>query len=441
MYYLSLFLGKLVLFASKLLGSAGSTWPGHVAIEFYPGFLKDFQKRFKGKIVVIAGTNGKTTTSRIVRMMVESDGKKVIHNEAGANLLNGIASAVVNGSTSADVAIFEIDENSLPLLLKELTPDVLVILNLFRDQLDRYGEVNTIALKWKKSLASLPKSTTVILNANDPEIAFLGTSSRGAEGDVAISSRLLRSARNDGVMYFGLANKKYYLAKKPHAMDSLNCPNCSEPLVFDGVYLGHLGDWKCSKCKFKEPNIDYTKEYAVLPGIYNIYNTQAAILVGQSLGIDEKNIDATIKNFKPAFGRQEEFVIDNKLVKIFLSKNPTGFNESLRTIRELEAKHLLLVLNDRIPDGRDVSWIWDVDFEEFIDKSMQVHVSGDRAFDMAVRLKYAHPVIDHVDTHELLDKALPDILKNLPNEETLFILPTYSAMLEVRQILGGRKIL
>ena len=422
MYRISFLVGKLVLFVSHLLGSAGSTWPGHVAIELYPNFLKDFQKRFTGKIVVIAGTNGKTTTSRIIRNMLEQSGKKVIHNEAGANLLNGIASAVIVGPKDAEVAIFEIDENSLPLLLKEVTPDILVILNLFRDQLDRYGEVNTIALKWKKTLESLPKSTTVVLNANDPEIAYLGKG-------------------NDNVKYFGLANKKYYLAKRPYAMDAVNCPNCGERLLFTGIYLGHLGNWKCSNCKFKEPDIDYTKEYAVLPGIYNIYNTQAAILVGKTLELDEKVINGVIKNFKPAFGRQEEIVIDGKLVKIFLSKNPTGFNESLRTVRELDAKYLLLVLNDRIPDGRDVSWIWDVDFEEFLDNNMHVHVSGDRAYDMALRLKYAHPSINHVDTHEILDRALPDIIKDLPNEETLFILPTYSAMLEVRQILGGRKIL
>ena len=178
-----------------------------------------------------------------------------------------------------------------------------------------------------------------------------------------------------------------------------------------------------------------------LPGIYNIYNTHAAVLFAQINNITNETIEQSLKNFTPAFGRQEIIELDDKKVQIFLSKNPTSFNESLRTIKELNALHVLFVLNDRIPDGRDVSWIWDVDFEEYLNDKIDVSVSGDRCYDMSVRLKYAHPSVKKVDTYPFLDKAVTSALYKLPKGETLFILPTYSAMLEVRKILTGKKIL
>jgi UDP-N-acetylmuramyl tripeptide synthase len=279
--------------------------------------------------------------------------------------------------------------------------------------------VNTVALKWRKTLGSLPKSTTVMLNADDPHVAYLGFGLKAK------------------TTYFGIEDKLLYLTKRPYAMDAVYCPKCSKPLFFEGIYLGHLGNWKCKACGLKRPEANFESKVSILPGVYNMYNGQAAYLVGKTLGFDKERIEKGLRLFIPAFGRQEEFTINGKKIKIFLSKNPTGFNESLRTVKELGAKNVLLILNDRIPDGRDVSWIWDVDFEEFLN-GMNIVVGGDRVFDMALRLKHAELLSEaYTDLRYAIKKSLSKVKGN----DTLYILATYSAMLETRKILGGRKIL
>ncbi len=440
MTLLLIWISKLIVFLSRALGlGAGSTWPGHIALMANKNFIRELKtQNSKLKTILITGTNGKTTTSKMLRTILETNGQKVIHNEAGANLLNGIASSIVLhssilGALNYAYAIFEVDENTLPLLLDEITPDVLVVLNLFRDQLDRYGEVDNIAAKWHKALLKLPKNVDVILNADDPQVAFL---------EKNISAQ---------VSYFGLDDKSLYLKTKPHAMDSGFCPNCREKLIFEGIYLSHLGKWQCKSCRLKRPALDYNKKHKVLPGLYNFYNVQAAILVAKKLNVKDNVIEQSLQSFIPAFGRQEEFNIKGKRIKIFLSKNPTGFNESIRTAKELGAKNVLLVLNDRIPDGRDISWIWDVDFEE-LDDMQSIVVSGDRVYDLGLRLKYACSSKTQNSTlrlrsgqelkiYEDLREAIYKALETINNNETLYILPTYSAMLEVRKILTGREIL
>jgi lipid II isoglutaminyl synthase (glutamine-hydrolysing) len=414
--YLGKILSKLINLLS--LGS-GATWPGHIALNLNPNFIKENIRNSKAKIILVAGTNGKTTTSSLIQSILLENGKTVFRNTSGANLLNGIASSIVLnsnvlGKLDHDYAIFEVDENTLPLTLKEFTPDYLVLLNLFRDQLDRYGEINTISLKWKNAISSLPKSTKLVLNANDPQIAFLGVE------------------RNS--LYFGLNEKG---AKSiPSSADSVFCPNCNSALNFSDVYFSHIGKFKCSKCSYKTPQLNISEApYYPVTGSYNKFNILAAVLVSQDLGFSEQEIKNGLVNFKPAFGRQEEILKNGKKVKIFLSKNPTSLNESLRTIRN--AKTLLLVLNDRIPDGRDVSWIWDVDFENLL-KSYKVIISGDRAYDLGIRLKYAD--FNKVRVIESLSNAVRFALRETKEKETLHILPTYSAMLEVRKILTGRKI-
>lgn len=434
---------------SRLLNlGAGSTWPGHIALIINKNFIREFKtqpfglaqgENSKLKIILVAGTNGKTTTSKILRTILEHNSKKVINNESGANLLNGIASSIVLhssilGALNYNYAIFEVDENTLPLLLNEITPNVLVILNLFRDQLDRYGEVDNIAAKWHKALLKLPKNTDAVLNADDPHIAFLGKNI------------------NAKVSYFGIDDNSLYLKTKPHAMDASHCPNCGRKLTFDGIYFAHLGKWQCEKCGLKRPQLDYDKKHQILPGIYNFYNVQAAILAAKILDINDNVIKTALLNFTPAFGRQEEFNINGRRIKIFLSKNPTGFNESIRTIKELVAKNVLLVLNDRIPDGRDVSWIWDVDIEDLVNEKINIIISGDRTYDMALRVKYtnssktqpfgnASGENSKLKIFEKLNEAISEGLKTMDDKETLYILATYSAMLEVRKILTGRKIL
>ncbi len=400
---LAITLGKLVYLVSKTLGlGAGGTWPGEIALRIQPTILSRLSTQIKKGVILVAGTNGKTTTALMIKQILENGGDSVTHNVSGANLDNGIVSALIQ-RPDADWGVFEVDENTLPVVLNSLKPKMIVLLNLFRDQLDRYGEVDVIAEKWVNALKKLTSSTTLLINADDPLVAHLG-----------LHLKL-------PVAYFGVNDKTRFLPKMEHATDSTFCLNCGARLTYEGVYFSHLGIWKCSHCGQKRPKPDVSKATSPLPGLYNLYNTLAAHSVANRL-----RLKADLTDFAPAFGRQEQ--IGN--AKIYLSKNPAGFNQSLRTVLELGATQLLLVLNDRIPDGRDVSWIWDVDFE-MIPKNVSVRLSGDRVHDLALRLKYAGV---SATIFENLEPALK-------SDRPLFILATYSAMLEVRKLLSGRKIL
>lgn len=431
--------GKLLSFTAKTLNLGnGSTWPGHIALIGNKQFIRQTVKKNHLKIILVAGTNGKTTTSGMIQHILKKNGYGVIQNVSGANLLNGIASTLILktnlfGKISTDYAIFEVDENALPLVLNEITPDYLVLLNLFRDQLDRYGEVHTIADKWEKELTKLPPETTVILNADDPEIANLGNKTTGQ------------------TVYFGLDDKAK-TDKQEHAADSIYCPNCHEKLTYTKRFFSHLGDWKCPKCGLHRPKIAVSSfEIYPLSGTYNEYNTHAAVALGRQIGIPDQIIGKALQTFKPAFGRQEIIEYEGKRVQIFLSKNPTGFNESLRTIKRLNARTVLFALNDRIADGTDVSWIWDVDMNILLSSLSHILVSGDRAYDMGLRIKYGiedQSPKDKSQNHssklkiiEDLEEAIKIGLGELETNETLYILPTYTAMLETRQILTGKKIL
>lgn len=435
MNLLLILLGKVTSFClcSLNLGN-GSTWPGHIALKVNKNFVRDVLHNSKMKIIIVAGTNGKTTTTKMISTILEGSGKTVIQNHSGANLLNGIASSLLLHSSilstnNYDYAVFEVDENALPLMLKEITPDYLLLLNLFRDQLDRYGEVDSIAKKWKNALKNLSEKTTLILNADDPEIAYLGVDTKAE------------------TLYFGL-NHEESKSQHEHAVDSVYCPRCGMKLDYKKIFYSHLGEWKCKSCKLSRPNLSISN-YPTFPlfGMYNQYNTLAAVLLARTVKIDDNDIKMSLKNFSPAFGRQEKIVLNNKIVQLFLVKNPTGFNESLRTITLLGARSILIVLNDRIADGRDVSWIWDVDIEEFIDIFDNIIFSGDRAHDMGLRLKYAqkefHPTVggSKFQIEKNLNNAINSALDLTPKKETLYILPTYTAMLETRKILTGKKIL
>lgn len=457
MNLLLILLGKFISAFSHFLNiGSGSTWPGHIALSLNKNFIKNILRKNQNlKIILIAGTNGKTTTAKLIRSILEYGKKslpahwRVFQNEGGANLLNGVASSIalhsdVLGALNYDYAILEIDENTLPLILKEINnPDFIIILNLFRDQLDRYGEVNTISSKWKNPLSKLSPKTKLILNADDPQIAFLGLTQGG------VSFPPLRWKSN--ALFFGINNKNT-TDNIQHAADSTYCPNCGEKLFYNATYFSHLGDWICKKCNFKHPQKTFTSSPVYpLSGAYNEYNANAAVLTTQQIGIKDKEIYSALQNFKPAFGRQEILGINDRKVQIFLSKNPTSFNESLKTIANLNAKNLLIVLNDKIPDGRDVSWIWDVDIEEFIPRFRNIFISGDRCYDMALRLKYSSEIQNSkvksqnynskFKTYENLKEAVDLALKETQRDETLYILPTYSAMLEVRKILTGKSIL
>ncbi|MCL5434949.1 MAG: MurT ligase domain-containing protein [Patescibacteria group bacterium] len=422
---LIILIGKLLSKFSKIfnLGN-GSTWPGHIALKLNPNFISDSIRNSKTKVILVVGTNGKTTTSKLLQTILEHNQKKVFLNTSGANLLNGAASSIILNSSfvklDADFAIFELDENAFPKFLEKVEPDYIVGLNLFRDQLDRYGEIDTISKRWKKSVSKLIK-TKLILNADDAQIAFLG-----------------KNTKLDS-FYFGLNEKNLEKSTMQHASDSILCPNCGAALNFKAYYFSHLGIWRCDKCGFKRPNKIFSEfTYLPLRGTYAKYDVLAAVLLAKIIGFNDSKIESALKKFQPAFGRQEVINYNGKQVELFLSKNPISLNESLSTAQGLKAKTLLIILNDNIPDGLDVSWIWDVDFEQILSKNINIVVSGIRAYDMAIRLKYAGFYVHITDT---IENAIDVGLKDLENNEKLFILPNYSAMLEVRKILTGKKIL
>lgn len=425
MNFLIVILGKLISFISKRVNlGSGSTWPGHIALKLNSNFISGILKNSNTKIIVVAGTNGKTTTARLITSIIRENHKSYLQNKAGANLINGLASTLIsglkiNGKLEKDYLIFESDENALPKIIEQINPNYVICLDLFRDQLDRYGEIDLIAKKWAEAFKKLSNETTLILNADDPKIAFLSKNTKAK------------------VLYFGLNEKGK--DSTSHGADSTYCPNCSYKLNFDKVFFSHLGVWKCPNCKLERPKLDlYSLSQYSLLGTYNKYNSLAAALFAKSEGFKEDSIVKSFKNFTPAFGRQERLTFKGKNVQIFLSKNPTSFNESLQTIKEIRGSSLLFILNDKIPDGLDVSWIWDINFEDILTKDFNIAVSGERAYDMAIRLKYAS-AFTHVEPD--IDNALNKMIDQLDKNETLYILPNYSAMLEVRKIITGRKML
>lgn len=427
-------LAKSVTFAVRILRlGAASVLPGSIARRIEPRLLQLLSQQAKKGVILIAGTNGKTTTSLLLCDILQRKGYRVAHNSTGANLENGLITALLEntnlvGSLDVDYAILEVDENIIPKILTPIQPRIILCLNLFRDQLDRYGEVDTISKRWTKVISTLPLETVVIPNADDPTLSYLG------------------QQLPQKVLFFGLNEPEKYLDAIPHAVDSIYCPNCGHSLDYKGVYLSHLGDFTCQDCGFtkSKPTIESGEWQQILVGLYNKYNTLAAVTAAIELGIDEATISDTVNSFQAAFGRAEELEIEGKKVRILLSKNPVGTNETIRVVNESTDKTTLLVLNDRTPDGTDVSWIWDVDTEKLVARGGTLVVSGDRVYDLALRLRYSEKTAEsHLNliVEENLPAAIAIALKHTPDNETLHILPTYSAMLEVREVLTGRKIL
>ncbi len=412
---LAIIAGKVISFISQAFRfGAGATWPGEIALRIQPRILRILSEGVP-HIILIAGTNGKTTTAKMLETILAPD---AVRNASGANLDNGLVGALI-ANPKVKYHVFEVDEATLPNALKDLTPEIIVLTNLFRDQLDRYGEVDAIAEKWLVALGALDKNTTVIVNSDDPHLTFIGTQLKTK------------------VKYFGLEDPTLFLPKMQHATDTIYCPNCGARLTFAGVYFSHLGKWACGNCALAPQAEDMTARDFTSPleGVYNKYNTLAAALAARELGIHKDQIKEGLTKFTPAFGRMENIVVNGRRVKILLSKNPTGFNESLRTVAaSIDKGPVLFALNDRIPDGRDISWIWDVDFEQYKDFP-RYFVYGDRAFDMALRLKYAE-IKNATIIHDIREAVL-----SVKENEVLWVLPTYSAMLDIRKVLTGRKIL
>ncbi len=441
----AILIGKLTAKIIKLAGGGATAAPGLYALKFDPSLVKKLNRKIKHGSIIVSGTNGKTTTARLAYNILSTK-YKIIHNRQGSNLLRGIASTLISqsslfGKLKYDLAIWEVDEATLPEALKNVYPRAIVLLNLFRDQLDRYGEVDSLRNKWQKALSTLSQNTALILNADDPGISILAKSFRGKK------------------IFFGVNDNKINLPRVASIVDVKHCLICGSDLIFDAQLSAHLGHYRCLKCSFSRPqpqisasglkfqlnfsafiklnvNGQASTVHYSLPGLYNVYNILASTAVATSFKIDSQVTISKIRTFSAAFGRFQKTKVKDRELVTFLIKNPTGANEVIRTISQLPRVNLLIILNDKIADGRDVSWIWDTNWEILKGKTKKIFVSGIRCFDMVLRLKYAGLRLSKNNIHKEINYSIINTLQKMNTKDTLIILPTYTALLEVQKILN-----
>jgi UDP-N-acetylmuramyl tripeptide synthase len=453
-------LARAVGTLSRLRGGGATSAPGKVLMRLQPGAIGALGARLARGSVLISATNGKTTTAAMAAEVLERDGVALVHNQAGANMAGGIATTLLaaarrGGNMAGELGLFEVDELWLATLATQLHPRVILLANLFRDQLDRYGELETITERWEEVLRD--GGAQLVLNADDPVVADLGRDHPDA-------------------LYFGVQDDSLALAGMAHAADARHCRCCGAPYVFDAIYLGHLGHYHCPSCGQSRPAPAVTASYVRLegvraarftlhtpagqaevslglPGLYNVYNALAAAALATTLEVPLERIVDGLAGTKAAFGRAESVTLavpaavgevgapgGHRELRILLVKNPAGTNEVLRTLALEPGEHDLLgVLNDHIADGRDVSWIWDADFELLAGRIRMITCSGTRAPDLAARLKYAGLDPARILVQEDLAVALRQAAGERPDSDApLYALPTYTAMLALRELLVAR---
>jgi lipid II isoglutaminyl synthase (glutamine-hydrolysing) len=430
--------------ARRLGRSGGTTAPGRMLLRLEPDALELLGRRLEDGAVVVSATNGKTTTAGMLAGILENAGEQVVHNRAGSNMHWGVATALLDaGRERHQVGLFEVDEGWLPSVARSLDARLFLLSNLFRDQLDRYGELDIVADRWAEIVAERDGRARFVLNADDPLVADLGRD-------------------RSGVTHFGVEDDAQRLAGLQHAADSKSCRRCGTNYAYDAVYLGHLGRYECPNCGRRRPPLDVAAEKVdlrgmagsdvrirtpqgalqvtlPLPGLYNVYNALGATAAALELGAGLDHVRAGLEGMAAVFGRVERLRLDATDVAILLVKNPAGANEVLRTLGlEQGPLNLWVALNDKIADGRDVSWIWDADFEVLAGRLRRVTCSGTRAEEMALRLKYAgigaEIAVDR-DLGRSLDSAVA-----AADGSGLFALPTYTALLELRELLSARGV-
>ena len=443
------------LSAAKLAGAAtraagrggGTSLPGRMLLRMQPDAIAQLAGRLPGGSIVISATNGKTTTAAMASAVLECTGARLVHNRAGANMAGGVASALldaahVGGQMDGDTGLFEVDEFWLPRVADALHPRALLLGNLFRDQLDRYGELDAIADRWAAVVAAQPAGTKLVLNADDPLVADLGTTSEP--------------------VYFGIDDDRLALPALQHAADSKHCRRCGHAYVYDAAYLGHLGRYHCPNCGAHRPEPQVVARdvelYGVrsarfalhtplgqaevdlpLPGLYNVCNAVGAAALGFALDLPLDDVVAGLEAVAPAFGRAEVVQAGGRDLVLLLVKNPAGANEVLRTlVLENGQLDLLGLLNDRTADGHDVSWVWDADFELLAPRLRTMTCGGTRAAELAVRMKYAGADPETLRVEHQLERALDAALAGGDPARPLYALPTYTALLELRELLVRR---
>jgi UDP-N-acetylmuramyl tripeptide synthase len=449
-----LFGAKLAL--SRAIGAAsrasgrggGTTLPGRVLLRLEPEAIARLGAGLHRGTTVVSATNGKTTTAGMIAALLAADGRQPVHNRAGSNMTWGVATALLE--QRGQEGLFEVDEAWLPRVADQLDPSLIVLGNLFRDQLDRYGEMEALADEWARTVAARSGRTRFVLNADDPLIADLGR-------DAAAGTR------REGVVYFGIEDASQALPELQHAFDAKHCRRCGHPYAYARAFVGHLGHYSCPNCGAERPRPEVAataiellgmegsrvtvrvpggeiRLQLPLPGLYNVYNALAAIAAGLELGVAPERIAAALGEMRAAFGRVETIAVGGTPVSILLIKNPAGANEVLRTLllesREGEGIDLWIALNDRIADGRDVSWIWDADFELLGGGVRRVVCSGTRAPEMALRLKYAGWPEEAIEVVPGIAASLDQAVAGAQGR--LFALPTYTALLELRKLLADR---
>jgi UDP-N-acetylmuramyl tripeptide synthase len=449
----ALFGAKVAL--SRALGTAsrrsgrggGTTLPGRVLLRMEPEAIAALGAGLRRGTTIVSATNGKTTTAGMIAAILAADGRHPVHNRAGSNMTWGVATALLE--QHSEEGLFEVDEAWLPRVADQLDPSLVVLGNLFRDQLDRYGEMEALADDWATTVAEQVGRTGFVLNADDPLIADLGREPEGA--------------RRDGVLYFGIDDASQALPELQHAFDAKHCRRCGHPYTYERAFVGHLGHYSCPNCGAERPRPEVAataielrgmdgsrvsvrtpqgelRLELPLPGLYNIYNALAAVAAGLRLGVAPERIAAALGEMRAAFGRVETIEVGEVPVSILLIKNPAGANEVLRTLmlesREGEGIDLWIALNDGIADGRDVSWIWDADFELLAGDVRRVICSGTRAPEMALRLKYAGWPEEAIEVVPGISASLDDAVASARGR--LFALPTYTALLELRKLLADR---
>jgi lipid II isoglutaminyl synthase (glutamine-hydrolysing) len=436
-------LARIVRAVSRRAGrSGGTTAPGRLLLRLSPRALTRMAGDLDEGALLVSATNGKTTTAAMLAACLERADRPVVHNRAGSNMAWGVATALLDASPGrGQLGLLEVDEAWLPTVAEEVEPRLLLLSNLFRDQLDRYGELELLADRWAELVERLDGRASFVLNADDPLVADLG---RGREA----------------VTYFGVEDDSQALPGMQHAADSKHCRNCGHPYAYEAIYLGHMGRYRCPNCGRERPSpqVAATKvrldgmtgssielrtphgPLAVrlpLPGLYNVYNAVAAAATALELGVPLATVGEALEGFSGAFGRVETIAMDGRQVSILLVKNPAGANEVLRTLTLDDGRlDIWLALNDRIADGRDVSWIWDADFEVLAGRVRRATCSGTRAEEMALRLKYAG-----VDAELAVERDLGrslDAAVAAAEGERVYALPTYTALLDLRDLLARR---
>ena len=482
--------GKATRAALQVLGRGATALPGLVALAVDPDTVARVSDALPHGAVAVTGTNGKTTTTRMLADIVRAAGWAPVHNRSGSNLDRGLAAAILadatwRGEPRGDVGIYELDEASVPPILARLHPRILVVTNLFRDQLDRYYEIDALARRLAVAIGLLPATTTLVLNADDPIVAYLGNAHRGAVlyfgvDDPAIGVTVATGGADDATGSTPPAVASGSTAPAGSAVpagsaegggsparafqgisDATRCPRCHGPLAYTRVVLAHVGEWSCAQCGLVRPPRDLAAARVVLgaaatelriagtvgavldaiivpvPGAYNAYNAVAALAAARALDIALPTATRALAGYRPAFGRLEAIAAEGRSLRLVLVKNPAGFNAAIGALLETGRRpRILAALNDRDADSRDVSWIWDADFEALAPAIVHAVVTGLRARDMALRLKYAGVPAERIVVVDGWAAAIRRSLAEAPIGEEIVVLTTYTALLAIRDALA-----